>query len=360
MLASYRLGTAIVVSAILGSAIFTLAVVKSSPDQGPAGQDLGEGAFPVEAFRLTERSGRLVTNADLVDEVWIASFLFTRCPSSCPKLTEVIRTLQDGPLKNVRVRFVSVTVDPEHDTPEVLSEYAKTRGADPDRWWFLSGPKAEIYDLILKSFHLSVAENPQADPKVGVEAFAHSDKLALVDRGNRVIGLFSSSNPDAVLKLVAKAKQRSGLARAWVRGLPALNATLNGSCAVLLALGFVFIRAGRWKGHAVCMSLGVLVSAVFLGCYLVYHYYVGSVSYQGFGSLRLTYFTILISHTLLATFGVVPLVSITLYRSLSRQFDRHARIARVTFPIWMYVSVTGVVIYMMLYQWSGSAGIIPG
>ncbi len=350
MLASYKLGAVIVVSTIAASALFTVAVIPSAPPAAPAGQNLGAGAFDLSPFKFTERSGREVSQAELADDVWIASFIFTRCPTSCPRVSEAIGKLQSGPLKGSNVKFVSFSVDPDFDTPEVLKKYGEKVGADPQRWLFLTGPKDQVYGLILNGFHLSVAENPTADPKTGAEQVAHSDRLALVDRGSRVIGIYSSSDADALKALAAKAKQRSGLARAWVRTLPAVNASLNGTCAVLLALGFVAIRSGRWKIHATCMTLGVTVSAVFLACYLVYHYFVGSVAFQGAGPIRMTYFTILISHTLLATFGVVPLVTLTLLRVIKRQFDRHAVIARVTFPIWMYVSITGVVIYLMLYQ----------
>ncbi len=98
------------------------------------------------------------------------------------------------------------------------------------------------------------------------------------------------------------------------------------------------------------MVAGVVVSALFLGCYLVYHFEVrGSVPFRGVGPIRLVYFTILISHVVLAV-AIVPLVALTLIRALRRQFHRHARIAKVTFPVWLYVSITGVVIYLMLYQ----------
>ena len=357
MLGSYRLGAAIVATTVFASAVFTLAFVPNTPRNGPAGQDLGAGAFPLGSFRLVEKSGRTVTEADLADEVWIASFLFTRCPASCPKIAGVVQGLAKGPLAKASVKFVTISVDPEYDTPAVLAEYAKTRGFDPDRWWFLTGDKAEIYRLIFDRFHLTIAENPKADaaahglaPDVQAEAVAHSDRLALVDRGNRVIGVFDSNDPDALRSLIASAKRQSGLAREWVRRLPAINATLNGSCAVLLVIGWSLIRSNRWRGHALCMALAVTVSSVFLGFYLLYHYHVGSVPFRGVGLPRFAYFSILISHTILATFGVVPLVSVTLVRAIRRRFDRHARIARVTFPIWLYVSVTGVIIYLMLYQ----------
>ena len=344
----YRLGLLIVAAAILLAGTFTLARVSPTPAPQPAGQDLGNGAYPLGSFRLTERSGRPITQADLASDIWVASFIFTRCPTSCPRITETVRGLQAGPLKGVPVRFVSISVDPEHDTPGVLSEYAKLRGADPDRWWFLTGDKASIYELILKRFHLPIAENP--DPESKAEAVAHSDRLALVDRGNAVVGVFSSDDPEAIKALVAKIKARTTIVPPWVRSLPSINATLNGSCALLLAIGFGLIRSGHWRGHAVCMTLAVIVSAVFLGCYLLYHFQVGSVAFRGTGPIRFVYFTILISHTLLATFGVVPLVGLTVARVLHREWARHAAIARVTFPIWMYVSITGVVIYLMLYQ----------
>jgi protein SCO1/2/putative membrane protein len=103
------------------------------------------------------------------------------------------------------------------------------------------------------------------------------------------------------------------------------------------------------------MSLAVFTSAVFLACYLVYHYHAGSVPFQGHGPVRLVYFTILLSHTILATFGVVPLVCLTLFRAIRGDYAHHVSIAAVTFPIWLYVSVTGVIIYLMLYQMPVSA-----
>ena len=106
----------------------------------------------------------------------------------------------------------------------------------------------------------------------------------------------------------------------------------------------------RVRGHIVCMVLAVLTSAIFLGFYLVYHYQAGSMPFRGQGPIRWLYFTVLISHTFLATLGVVPLVLLTLLRALQRDFSRHRLIAATTFPIWVYVSVTGVLIYLMLYH----------
>jgi len=131
--------------------------------------------------------------------------------------------------------------------------------------------------------------------------------------------------------------------------LPALNATLNGTSAVLIAIGRALIRRGRVLAHRSCMIAAVVTSSLFLISYLYYHWQVGSVRFQGQGWIRTVYFAILLSHTVLAVV-VVPLVIVTLARGLRERFDRHKKIARWTYPIWLYVSVTGVVIYVMLYQ----------
>ncbi len=134
-----------------------------------------------------------------------------------------------------------------------------------------------------------------------------------------------------------------------VRDLPALNALLNAASAVTLLVGFWFIRRGRWRAHRVAMVTALVLSAAFLTSYLVYHAQVGSVRFQGTGGVRTLYLGILATHTVLA--AAVPVLAIlTLSRALRRRFDRHAALARWTLPIWLYVSVTGVVVYWMLYR----------
>lgn len=133
-----------------------------------------------------------------------------------------------------------------------------------------------------------------------------------------------------------------------VRDLPTLNALLNTVATVLLLLGYRYIRAGRIEQHRTCMLAAFATSVLFLLSYLVYHAYAGSVPFPGTGWARAFYFTVLISHVVLA--ALVPwLAIVTLYRGLQMDRERHRRIARWTFPIWIYVSVTGVVIYVMLY-----------
>ena len=130
--------------------------------------------------------------------------------------------------------------------------------------------------------------------------------------------------------------------------LPTLNAALNTLSAVFICAGYFFIRRKDRGAHRRCMLAALTCSILFLISYLVYHYQVGSVGFKGQGWIRPVYFTILITHTILAT-AVVPLVLLTVIRALRERFDAHRRIARWTFPIWLYVSVTGVVIYLMLY-----------
>jgi len=131
--------------------------------------------------------------------------------------------------------------------------------------------------------------------------------------------------------------------------LPALNAALNATCAALLCLAFYFIRRRNIPAHKATMVLAVIVSALFLTSYLFYHFHAGSTRFTGVGTIRAVYFTVLISHTILAMV-IVPLVIVTLFRAWRTDFARHARVARWTWPLWMYVSVTGVVIYWMLYR----------
>jgi uncharacterized membrane protein YozB (DUF420 family) len=131
--------------------------------------------------------------------------------------------------------------------------------------------------------------------------------------------------------------------------LPALNATLNGTSAILLTIGYVLIRQGRVTLHKRCMLAALVTSTLFLTSYVIYHLNTGSHAFTGVGPVRYVYFSILISHVLLAI-TIVPLVLVTATRGLRAQYDRHVRIARWTLPLWLYVSVTGVVVYLMLYQ----------
>ena len=134
-----------------------------------------------------------------------------------------------------------------------------------------------------------------------------------------------------------------------VADLPAVNATLNGISALFLLTGYALIRRGERKLHKRCMLGALTTSTLFLTCYVIYHLQVGSRPFPGTGAARLVYLAILITHVFLAI-TILPLALVTTARGLKSQFDRHVRIARWTFPVWLYVSVTGVVIYVMLYR----------
>lgn len=134
-----------------------------------------------------------------------------------------------------------------------------------------------------------------------------------------------------------------------MRNLPTLNAFLNALSAGLLIRGYFLIRQGRRDEHKQSMLMAFTASVLFLISYLVYHYSVGSVRFQGEGAIRVVYFTILLSHTILAA-AVAPMAIIVLRRALKDDFAGHRKLARITLPIWLYVSITGVVIYLMLYH----------
>lgn len=131
--------------------------------------------------------------------------------------------------------------------------------------------------------------------------------------------------------------------------LPTVNAALNFTSALLLILGFVFIKQKAITAHTMCMLAACGTSTLFLISYLYYHFHHGSTAFQGQGMVRFVYFMILFSHTILAVV-IVPMAITSLYRALKGQFHRHVKIARKTLPLWLYVSVTGVVIYWMLYH----------
>ncbi|QDV18241.1 hypothetical protein Pan153_28980 [Gimesia panareensis] len=404
----------------------------------------------IEDFSLTERSGKTITKKDLLGKPWVACFVFTRCAGPCPRVSGQFYQLQKD-LKDLDFRLVTITVDPKHDTPEVLSQYAELMGADPKKWLFLTGDQKDIFHLIEKSFLMPVQENVGPARKPGFEVI-HTTNVMLVDPKGRVLGKFNAvddaqmaelrrevrklvkgeakddkqadtkdkatSKPKAKTdqksdasakdeqKPTAKPPAKAGMislstlllplllmqseteskpaaeaepvevateteetvieeeepaqAPAWVLQLPALNAGLNGLATVLLMVGYGFIRKGEQEKHKKTMLTAFGVSILFLVFYLIYHFalqsYTGDASrkFQGEGLIRPVYYFILITHVVLAA-AVPVLAIITIRRGLKQQWEKHRRIAKITFPIWLYVSITGVVIYFMLYHLPGAA-----
>ncbi|WP_339742182.1 DUF420 domain-containing protein [uncultured Rubinisphaera sp.] len=366
----------------------------------------------VADFSLTERSTETITKQDLLGKPWVVNFIFTKCVMSCPTNTKAMMELAEK-CKGTDVRFVTITVDPERDTPEQLKGYAEIYDADPEQWLFLTGDKAEIHRLIRESF-LQIVEEREGDDRLLGYEFAHTDRVMHIDETGKIVGQYlatdpvematlarvlkgeretpegnkflvpkslpnplnieapeagtseavsaeeSSENPKEVAEVVVEDSEVEPAKEVptWITNLPAVNASLNGLATLLLMLGFVLIKQGKIQAHKATMLTTFGVSVVFLGCYLTYHfglqYYTGEAqkSFPDLGFIRQVYLTILISHIILAVF-VPVLAGMTIFYGLTNRIEKHRRIARVTFPIWLYVSVTGVIIYLMLYQLAG-------
>ncbi len=304
----------------------------------------------VSDFALINQKGENVRLTNLKGKIWIADFIFTRCQSQCPLMSGHMRELQSK-LLNSEVLLVSFTVDPEHDRPEILSEYAKRLGAQEGKWIFLTGEKKQIWDLAEIGFKLGVDTATPEDLKQGGEPILHSERFVLVDQVGNIRGFYDSTETLKLDELIrdAQALTKNQEKKHWIRTLPALNAGLNTTCAILIILGLILIRQGAWTGHALCMCFAMLISSLFLISYLYYHFHGGHVHFLHHGFIRIFYFVILISHTILA-FLVPPLTIAALYQALRSRFDKHVRIAKIAFPIWLYVSVTGVIVYYMLYK----------
>jgi protein SCO1/2/putative membrane protein len=302
--------------------------------------------MPVGPFALTERSGRTVSPADLHGKVWVAHFFFSRCTGACNKSRPAMIDLQQQFRGKPDVMLVSISVDPADDTPELLQRYAEDQGADPQQWLFLTGDEANVHTAISKSFFQTVGRNEKSQSPG--DAFGHSNYLLIIDRRGVIDGYVDGTNPDAA-EIVAR-HVREVAARKYF--LPAINATLNGLCALLLVAGYVAIRRRMERLHITCMVLALAVSALFLSCYLYFHFAVQGgqpTSFRGEGWVRPVYFTILLTHTVLAAL-VAPLALYVAYQGWRDRRPRHVRVARWTLPVWLYVSVTGVVVYWMLYQ----------
>lgn len=153
----------------------------------------------VPDFSLIERSGAMVSLADLRGQIWIADFIYTRCTDTCPLQTAAMAKLQEEYAGKPAVQFVSFSVDPERDTPEVLSQYAARHQADPRRWYFLTGPREQIMRLIRDGFHLSVATLP-GDSEVG-GMIPHSPRFVLIDGQGRIRGYYDSRALEALARL---------------------------------------------------------------------------------------------------------------------------------------------------------------
>jgi cytochrome oxidase Cu insertion factor (SCO1/SenC/PrrC family) len=184
---------------IVGSIL--MIVIRGAPTGVSAMEVPVLGSVP--EFSLTEANGTALRRTDLLGKVWVASFIFTRCAEACPLLMRNEARLQpDLPLRD-DLRLVSFSVDPDWDTPKVLTEYAHTFGADRSHWLFLTGDKKQVYHLASDGFHLAAVD---ADPAKEMPIL-HSTKLVLVDRGGAIRGYYDSSDPDEMQKLIRDVRQ---------------------------------------------------------------------------------------------------------------------------------------------------------
>ncbi len=319
-------------------------------------------SLPVGDFAFTERSGKTVRRDDLKGKVWIASFIMTYCQDGkCPAVTQTMQKLQAGLGQRDDVVLVTFSVDPERDSLDQLRDYADSFGADRDRWLFLRGDPEEI-DALLKTMLLPTRGS--GDPGKPI----HVQKLLLVDRDGNLVGYYegmdSPSFPEGYFD-----KNQRGLRRhierltqktvpAWMPSdFPLFNAGLNALAGVLLVLGFIAVKAGLIRLHKASMLTAILVSGIFLTSYLFYHLYVKGgqptrFSWNCYGApewAATVYHVVLLSHTILAI-PTAPLALVLAYQGLRDRIQQHRRLAKWVFPVWLYVSVTGVVVYWMLYR----------
>lgn len=161
----------------------------------------------VPSFSLTNQFGRPFSLADLHGKIWVADIIFTRCPASCETMSRNLAALQEKLPRGLAWQFISLTADPEFDTPATLAEYAKRHGADPARWMFLTGPKPLIYRLAVQGLKLVVVDRRDQSLADNEELFLHSTRLVLVDRAGQVRGYYEGTDLEAMEKLAAGIKQ---------------------------------------------------------------------------------------------------------------------------------------------------------
>lgn len=182
---------------LLWSALLVAGIAAYAANQLGASKRVERGSFgTVPAFSLTDQRGGTVTDADLRGKVWVANFVFTRCPSVCPLLTAKFKALQEqiGPLEGVR--YVSMSVDPKHDTPEVLAAYAQKFGADPERWRFLTGPLETIEKTVVSGFKIHIGEPKPSASDPSLVEIMHGEHLVLIDATGTIRGYYRAEAPE--------------------------------------------------------------------------------------------------------------------------------------------------------------------
>jgi protein SCO1/2/putative membrane protein len=328
------------------AAAFATIMVLLAPGAAAAGEQntMRQALGTLPPFKLTDQNGRFVQRDDLLGKVCVFSVFFCQCNTSCPITQKAMAGLQDKFAAYPDVVLLSINVYPGHDTPSIIADYARGRGADPARWLFLHGERDEIYNFVQGGLLQALAENTAGERG---DAVAHTPNFIIVDSRGVIRGYVDGTKAEEVGRLEGFVHQL-----VLAKYIPPLNAGLNGACASLLVLGFMLIR-NRWVlAHKICMLSALLVSAAFLTSYVFYHVAVLNgqpTKFNGEGPIRLVYLGVLWSHIVLAA-AVTPMALRVTYLGLRGRLANHTALARWTLPIWLYVSVTGVVVYLMLYQ----------
>ncbi len=305
-----------------------------------ASTELGQ----IKPFVLRTSEGGSLGPADLRGKVWVAHFFYTTCTGGCTKTAPTMMALQkDFAGKKRDVAFVSISLN--NDSPEDLRRYASDLGADPEQWFFLTGAQEAVHDIVQKVFFQFAAPSGSTEPGKEIN---HTFNFVIVDGQGEISGYVDGSNPGNLAVMETRIREL-----VWSKfQLPTLNAGLNSLCTLLLILGYVAIRK-KWETlHVICMMSALLVSIIFLASYLYFHFIVldgQATRFSGEGWVRPLYFALLLSHTVLAAI-VAPLALYVAYQGFRDRRTRHVRVARWTLPIWLYVSITGVAVYVVLYH----------
>lgn len=349
------------------------------PDVTSAGAPAPRDSKRFEAvpdFTFDDSRGGQLSRADLLDSPWIGVPFFLECTGPCPSITRDIRERLYPALEGTGVKLVSFSLDPERDTPEALDAYARTLDIDRERWLFVSAPEeGAMHDFVRMGLRVPVQRDPGAED--AGQAITHSTRMPVIDGSGVIAGFYELADPtlatgmsgeaamplaEAEVLLDARFALIANRAKALAAGgsvIPLVNACLNGTAFLLLIAGFLAIKRGAKKQHELLMKLAFVVSAAFLACYLYYHFAVlpisgGPTRFNGEGPAKVAYLLMLASHVLLAVVNL-PMVLRTFWLAHEEDWERHKRLAKLTLPIWLYVSITGVLVYLVLYQFNPPA-----
>lgn len=360
-------------------AAIALALLASAPQETSAGapEPASETRFDtVPDFTFTDRGGAEVTKASLLGEPWIGVPFFVRCTGPCPSVTRDISERLIPMLDGTPIRVVSFSIDPTVDTPEKLDEYAAAFGAEDERWLFVRGDsEEEMHRFLNDGLKVPVVRDAEVDDPG--QAIVHGTRMPVVDAEGVIAGWYELRDPsqgeDGIpieeatpivetryALIAARARALAGLDYVWPpktpSRIPLINASLNAAAFLLLIAGYVAIRREKKELHGLLMRSAFVVSALFLGFYLYYHFAVlpisgGPTKYNGTGLAKTAYLLMLLTHVVLAIVNL-PMVLRVLWLAHKERWDAHKRLAKWTFPIWVYVSLTGVLVYLVLYPFN--------